>query len=292
LEELTSEQFRNFLEFLEGLADEVQAKADEVVDESERIGVSAVKSITFQQANVLINEVATIREVITQILDEMRGIAPRSGRPRELPPLDDFRDDIIDSIASASNKITNEIASLRDDFERYSDDVVTPISESSIDIASLLRITPGSLGRVSGSIADLEQTSDQNDRHTHELLEKLRFQIQTSFANMAAPINVSAFEDTAGAGGAEERFRALVESRLLEVNPLKSFEFIAGEFDRLAAQNAMIFSSIQNFAETSTVSIYIVHSDGSIVQTSQGELEDADRRLAEKILTMSRGRGA
>jgi hypothetical protein len=111
--------------FLEGLADRAQAAVDEATGGEEQTGISAIKSVTFQQANVLISEISTIREVVTQILDEMRGITPRSGRPRDLPPLDDFRDDIIDSIVNSSNKITNEISLLRDDFERYSDDVVT-----------------------------------------------------------------------------------------------------------------------------------------------------------------------
>jgi hypothetical protein len=75
LEELTAEEFENFLEFLKGLADEVQKTAEEVGGAEEEIGISAIKAITFTQGNQLLNELATIREILTQELEISRASA-------------------------------------------------------------------------------------------------------------------------------------------------------------------------------------------------------------------------
>lgn len=72
LEELTADQFEAFLRQVRQFADDLKARGDSVTDTEQEIKFSAVKAVTFQQGNKLIDEITSLRIVSTQILAEIR----------------------------------------------------------------------------------------------------------------------------------------------------------------------------------------------------------------------------
>lgn len=72
LEELTADQFEAFLRQVRQFADDLKARGDSVTDTEQEIKFSAVKAVTFQQGNKLIDEITSLRIVSTQILEEIR----------------------------------------------------------------------------------------------------------------------------------------------------------------------------------------------------------------------------
>lgn len=73
LEELTADTFQDLLRRLAGYAREAKKVIDDVKEDSREERVTGiVRQITFTEANELIDEVSTIREVVTQMLDLAR----------------------------------------------------------------------------------------------------------------------------------------------------------------------------------------------------------------------------
>lgn len=73
LEELTADSFQELLRRLAGYARSAKQVIDDVTEESrEDMVTGVVRQITFTEANELISEVSTIREVVTQMLDLAR----------------------------------------------------------------------------------------------------------------------------------------------------------------------------------------------------------------------------
>jgi len=73
LEELTASEFEELLRRLKDFGKEAAAQIEGATQAAEEITTSQVKSITFTQGNKLIDEVITMRVVLTQMLDAMRG---------------------------------------------------------------------------------------------------------------------------------------------------------------------------------------------------------------------------
>lgn len=73
LEELTVDQFKALLLQLSGLAEQAGFQVDEINAASKEIRTGQVKSITFAQGNKLLDEIQTIRVVVTNIFDSLRG---------------------------------------------------------------------------------------------------------------------------------------------------------------------------------------------------------------------------
>lgn len=73
LEELTVDQFKALLLQLSGLAEQAGLEVDEINAVSKEIRTGQVKSITFAQGNKLLDEIQTIRVVVTNIFDSLRG---------------------------------------------------------------------------------------------------------------------------------------------------------------------------------------------------------------------------
>jgi len=73
LEELTAAEFEELLKRLKDFGEEAAAQIEDATQAAEEITTSQVKSITFTQGNKLIDEVITMRVVLTQMLDTMRG---------------------------------------------------------------------------------------------------------------------------------------------------------------------------------------------------------------------------
>lgn len=318
LEELTADQFENFLKFLEGLADQIEKKAEEVPGGGgEETGLSIVKQITFQQANVLINEVATIREVVTAILNRMGGsVAEIESGNEELVRMmfEEFDRRI------GGPEIFDELAAFHRDFNAFVGQVRDPIRDLAIDIASLLRITPPSFGRLSSEmgfvdqdVVELHQSVDENDRNTHLKLDRLRESIDAASARNLGIIavligevkalssavivsaGISAFGEAGGTGGATKRFEesqssALFGLGLTDAGLSRAFGLIAREFDIVGAQNAAILQTLQASIAAPKVAIFIV-KDGRVIPGTTADLDESDRRLAEKVVSDMRGSG-
>lgn len=319
LEELTAEQFEDFLRSLEDMADKVQEVADEVGGDAEKIGVSIVKQITFQQANVLINEVATIREVVTQILNKMGGSAAliESGNEELVRLMFEEFDRRI-----GGTEIYNELVAFHRDFNDFASVIRNPIVNLADDLAALLRITPPSFGRVAAEIGfldfdvvDMHESINDNDRQTWIRLDRLRDSIEVASARniaalgfisldiknlsnaIAVGVGVSAFGAVTNTpGGATKRFEesgagALFGGGLTDAGLHRAFSVIAREFDMLTAQNAILLGTLQKMITTAaTVVIYIVR-DGQRRRVTPAELDDEDRILAEKVISDMRGSG-
>jgi DNA repair exonuclease SbcCD ATPase subunit len=138
LEELTAEEFENFLEFLKGIADEVQKAAEEVGGAEEEIGISAIKAITFTQGNQLLNELATIREILTQELE----IARASALADEL----EVEPDVVGAVDSFHTETSFYLNLIRDELSTIIDlmrEGLTPVTGaealSAFDTGSLTR---------------------------------------------------------------------------------------------------------------------------------------------------------
>lgn len=71
LEELTAEEFEELLKTLKNFADEATQQLEDATQTAEEITTSQVKSITFTQGNKLIDEVTTMRIILTQMLNGM-----------------------------------------------------------------------------------------------------------------------------------------------------------------------------------------------------------------------------
>lgn len=79
LEELTADQFRDFLQLLNQLANEAKSKVEDIGKATdEEITIAAVRQITYTQGNKLIDELTTMRIIQTQMLDIMRSASLRA----------------------------------------------------------------------------------------------------------------------------------------------------------------------------------------------------------------------
>lgn len=74
-EAATRQQLEDLLRTLRGFANDLSGSLDDVGKQAEDLTISQVKSITYTQGNKFIDEITTIRIVVTQMLDQMRNSA-------------------------------------------------------------------------------------------------------------------------------------------------------------------------------------------------------------------------
>ena len=73
LEELTKDQLEALLRSLQGFVSDMNDEAENIEKiKEDKLGFGEVKTITFQQGNKFIDEVITMRVILTQMLDVMR----------------------------------------------------------------------------------------------------------------------------------------------------------------------------------------------------------------------------
>lgn len=73
LEEITQDKLEELLRAMQGFVEDLNAEADHINDiKEDKLGFGEVKTITFQQGNRFIDEVISMRVILTQMLDVMR----------------------------------------------------------------------------------------------------------------------------------------------------------------------------------------------------------------------------
>lgn len=277
LEELTAEQFQDFLEFLKSIADQAKKAAGEPVpgDGTEEAIISVVKQITFQQANVMINELATIREVLTQMLELMRLQIP--GVVNQ-PVFADRRiieglGEIVERQSTTNDLITQsnvELLIIRETLAQ-----ILTITETEATIAfsttSPERIMIGLLNNI------LFESATTND-----LLRENNQTMRDGFASLAGRRFTGVFGGPASDIG-------LGDAAVSSLNAIEQAHLDATlQTNTLLAEMAMQMT--RNVGQQTEMKIFIVKGE-TVTETSMADLEEMDRRLIEKSVIRSRSRG-
>jgi hypothetical protein len=275
LEELTAEQFQDFLEFLKGIADDAKKAAKEITGVDEEAGISVVKQITFQQANVMLNELATIREILTQMLDIFRLSVPGAGN--EPVFIDRRLIEELSGIADESEKTNLQLGMLNAEIT-----IIRDILQQTLEFAEEERsidISTTSPERI--MINRLEQILAETIT-TNSILE-------SGFADTIAAINAIGTPATSLFREGDFGFTN-TSSVLAAMNNTARAHYDASLQANVLLSQLVGESTGNRAGAGAGTSIFIVKGD-SVSQVSMNDLEEVDRRLIEKSIIRSRSRG-
>lgn len=115
LDVLGKSEFEQFLRTLEGFVDDINKQADEI-ETVGPVGLSKtfVQQITLGQANTLINEISTMRVVVTGIFSLLRDVFSGNDLFENFPEFEFSPQDIADASTLNSSLIVSELAKLND----------------------------------------------------------------------------------------------------------------------------------------------------------------------------------